>query len=246
METAGGPRTSNALRSYERLRQRLITEHPDDVHTKWMGWALERSFELGSPPQYEAEPGQSVAVRATDLGKSKWELALELMMADDGNALLLYPFENYNDGDLEVIRTMLSGPYTICGLGDAGAHVATICDASYPTFLLSHWDRVRGERLPLEFLVHKQTRATALAYGLQDRGLTAPGYRADLNLINFAELGVQQSQLAYDLPAGGKRFVQHARGYIHTFVSGVEVSANGEFTDERPGRLLRGAQAAPA
>jgi N-acyl-D-amino-acid deacylase len=229
------------------LRQSLVTDIPDNAHTKWMDWALSRSFELGMPLQYEPDPSHSIAARAASAGSNKWQLALELMMAEDGHALLLYPFENYNAGNLEVIRTMLADEHTICGLGDAGAHVATICDASYPTFLLSHWarDRVRGEQLPLEFLVHKQSRATALSFGLADRGLIAPGYRADLNLIDFAALNLGRPHLAYDLPAGGKRFVQHAAGYQHTFVAGVEVSASGELTGNRPGRLLRGAQAAP-
>jgi N-acyl-D-aspartate/D-glutamate deacylase len=141
---------------------------------------------------------------------------------------------------------MLADPHTICGLGDAGAHVATICDASYPTFLLSHWarDRVRGERLPLEFLVRKQTRDTAWFLGLRDRGVIAPGLRADLNVVDLEVLGVRRPELHYDLPAGGKRLVQRADGYRHTFCAGVEVAAGGELTGALPGRLLRGARGA--
>ena len=133
----------------------------------------------------------------------------------------------------------------MCGLGDGGAHVATICDASYPTFLLSHWarDRHRGERLPIEQVVRKQTGDTACAYGLGDRGVVAPGYRADLNVVDFANLGVTRPELHRDLPAGGKRLVQRATGYRHTFVAGVEVAAAGELTGARPGRLLRGGTA---
>ena len=145
-------------------------------------------------------------------------------------------------GDLEVVRTMLADPHTICGLGDAGAHVATICDASYPTFLLSHWarDRVRGERLPLEFLVRKQTRDTAWFYGLHDRGVIAPGMRADLNVVDLDALAVRPPELRYDLPAGGKRLVQRADGYRHTFVAGEETMRDGEETGARPGKLVRG------
>ena len=142
---------------------------------------------------------------------------------------------------------MLADPHTICGIGDAGAHVGTICDAAYPTFLLTHWarDRTRGRRFPLEFLVNKQTRRTALAYGLADRGLLAPGYKADINIVDFGALGLTRPRVVYDLPAGGKRLEQRSVGYRHTFVSGVEVAADGEFTGERPGRLIRGARPRP-
>jgi N-acyl-D-aspartate/D-glutamate deacylase len=125
--------------------------------------------------------------------------------------------------------------------------VATICDASYPTTLLTHWtrDRRRGEQLPLELLVRKQTRATAETFGLLDRGIVAPGYKADLNVVDHDALGVDRPRLVYDLPAGGKRLVQRSVGYRHTIVSGVEVSADGELTGERPGVLLRGGQPQP-
>jgi N-acyl-D-aspartate/D-glutamate deacylase len=139
---------------------------------------------------------------------------------------------------------MLTDPYSICGIGDAGAHVGTICDASYPTYLLTHWtrDRTRGEQLPLELVVNKQTRRTAQTYGLLDRGLLAPGYRADLNVIDHEALAVGRPELVFDLPAGGKRLVQKPTGYRHTFVAGVETMADGHFTGHRPGRLVRGAQ----
>jgi N-acyl-D-aspartate/D-glutamate deacylase len=151
------------------------------------------------------------------------------------------------DGNLDVVAEMLADPYTICGLGDAGAHVATICDASYPTFLLSHWgrDRRRGARLPVELLVAKHTSLTARSVGLLDRGVVAPGYRADLNVVDFDRLAVGAPRLVYDLPAGGKRLVQGAVGYRHTFVAGVEVASDDEPTGALPGRLVRGAQAAP-
>jgi len=143
---------------------------------------------------------------------------------------------------------MLADPHTICGIGDAGAHVGTICDASYPTYLLTHWarDRTRGPKLGLEFLVNKQTRRTAETYGLLDRGLLRSGYKADINVVDFEALSVGRPELVYDLPAGGKRLVQHPEGYLHTFVSGVEVQASGTLTGERPGKLLRGAQSSPA
>jgi N-acyl-D-aspartate/D-glutamate deacylase len=157
---------------------------------------------------------------------------------------LLHPFENYNAGNLEVVKEMLEDPNSICGVADAGAHVGLICDASSPTSLLTHWgrDRRRGEKLPLEFLVKKQTADTARAYGLGDRGVIAPGYKADFNLIDFPALRLRRPELVHDLPAGGCRIIQKADGYRHTFVAGIEVMRNGTATGELPGKLLRGAR----
>jgi N-acyl-D-aspartate/D-glutamate deacylase len=136
---------------------------------------------------------------------------------------------------------MLADEATVMGIADGGAHVCTVCDASSPTFLLTHWarDRKRGERLPLEFVVAKHTRATAHAYGLRDRGVLAPGMRADLNVIDFDRLGLKRHEVVYDLPAGGKRLIQRAQGYRHTFVAGVETLQADEHTGALPGRLLR-------
>ncbi len=235
------------LRNDGELRAAILNQRPDDGFTRWIEYALTRTFELGTPPDYEPDPSRSLAAQAERIGGSPWELALDLLAAGDGESLLLYPFENYTAGNLDVIREMLVDDSTICGLGDGGAHVATICDASYPTYLLTHWarDRQRGERIPLERLVRKQTRDTAVAYGLLDRGLIAPGYRADLNIVDFDSLGVTQPSVAYDLPAGGRRLVQRSNGYDHTFVAGVEVSVGGEPTGQRPGGLIRGARIQP-
>ncbi|MGE0731741.1 MAG: amidohydrolase family protein [Acidimicrobiia bacterium] len=230
------------------LRRRLITERPTDPFTQWMTRALERTFELGDPPDYEPAFERSIAQRAARAGQDPWSLALDLLCADGGTALLLHPFENYCEGNLDIVRTMLTDPYTICGLADGGAHVATICDASAPTFLLTHWarDRRRGEGIPIEALVRKQTAATAAAYGLLDRGVLAAGYRADVNVVDFARLGVTRPQIVRDLPAGGRRLVQRSVGYAHTLVAGVEVARHGEHTGELPGRLIRGARPCPS
>ncbi|MEM7323459.1 MAG: amidohydrolase family protein [Actinomycetota bacterium] len=235
------------LRNDGELRHALLSSRPDNGFTKWISYALTRTFELGSPPDYEPDPARSVAALAERAGGSPWELALDLLSAGNGETLLLYPFENYTAGNLDVIREMLVDEHTICGLGDGGAHVATICDASYPTYLLTHWarDRDRGEQIPLEQLVKKQTRDTAVAYGLLDRGVLAPGYKADINIVDFDRLSVTEPQVTYDLPAGGRRLIQRSRGYDHTFVSGVEVSVGGEPTGARPGGLLRGATNRP-
>ncbi len=235
------------LRSDRALREALVDGRPHDAHTAWMDYAFTRAHELGPTLDYEPDPASALAKRAAAAGVDPWQLALDTLAAGDGSTLLLYPFENYYNGDLEDIRSMLLDPYTVCGIGDAGAHVATICDASYPTFLLTHWtrDRTRGEHLPLEFVVNKQARRTAETYGLLDRGLIRPGYRADLNVVDHAALSVGRPHLRFDLPTGGKRLVQKPVGYRHTFVLGTETLCDGEFTGARPGRLVRGAQPRP-
>ena len=235
------------LRNNSQLRRDLIEERPPDGFSEWMDYALTRAFELGPDLNYEPEPSESVASRAERNGDSPWRLVVDLLSRGSGETLLLYPFENYSSGSLNEIHEMLTHPNTVCGVGDAGAHVGTICDASYPTYLLTHWgrDRTRGERLPLEFLVNKQTRRTAETYGLFDRGVLRPGYKADFNIVDFEQLSIGPPELIRDLPAGGKRLVQRPTGYSHTFVSGVEVGSNGEVTGERPGQLVRGTQADP-
>jgi N-acyl-D-aspartate/D-glutamate deacylase len=224
------------------LRRALIEQRPDDEHTRTMEQALARTYVLDDAYDYEPHPSGSLAARAAAQGRSPWALALEAMMADDGKGLLTHTFENYSEGSLEVVREMLLDEATIMGLGDGGAHVCTICDSSSPTFLLSHWtrDRLRGEKLPLELLVRKQTRDSAAAYGLLDRGVLAPGLRADINVIDMQSLRLTRPQVVYDLPAGGRRLVQRARGYRHTFVAGTETVSSDEHTGALPGRLLRG------
>ncbi|MEZ5660769.1 MAG: amidohydrolase family protein [Burkholderiaceae bacterium] len=237
-----------ALQADPSLRARLVAERPDDAHAKWMNRAVERTFELGEPMDLEPEPARSVANLARQAGRDPFAFMLDLLLAEDGRAILLHPFENYHSGDLSAVEAMLRNPNTVCGVADGGAHVGLICDASSPTTLLSHWarDRRRGPRLPLPLLVHKQTQATARCYGLMDRGVIAPGYRADINIIDFDRLGVGRPWMAHDLPAGGRRLLQRSTGYRHTFVAGIEVRSDDEDTGARPGRLLRGAQSLPS
>ena len=223
------------------LRQRLVQERPSDALTGWFDQAFQRTFELGLALDYEPHPSQSLAARAQRDGTSAWALALDALMAGGGKGMLLHPFENYSEGDFSVVQTMLSDSATVMGLGDAGAHVGLICDGAGPTYLLKHWarDRSRGPKLPLEMLVKKQTLDTAAVYGLHDRGVLAAGKKADINVINFETLDLLPPQVVYDLPAGGRRLLQRARGYRHTFVSGVEVLRDDELTGQTPGRLIR-------
>ncbi|MEM9513869.1 MAG: amidohydrolase family protein [Actinomycetota bacterium] len=203
-------------------------------------------FPLGETPDYEPPAAHSIAAIAAREGRSPAETALDAMLQHDGTAMLWVPFSNYGQGNLDGTRELLTHPYTVPALSDGGAHVGTICDGSFPTTLLQHWGRDReGERIDLEFLVQRQCRDTARLVGLDDRGVLAPGYRADINVIDFDQLRVRQPELRYDLPAGGRRIVQRADGYAHTFVAGVETYADGAATGELPGRLIRGAQPAP-
>jgi N-acyl-D-amino-acid deacylase len=224
------------------VRERLLDGGHDGGYGAFITHALERTFELGDPPDYEPPPEASVVARAERAGVDPWSLLVDLLVAHDGHALLYHPFENYADGDLEAVREMLVAPHTVAGLSDGGAHVGTICDASFPTYLLTHWarDRTRGERLPLELVVHRQTGAAAAAVGLGDRGVIAPGRRADLNLVELDALRLGPPRMVHDLPAGGRRLVQGATGYRHTFVAGVETFTDGRWNGATPGRLIRG------
>lgn len=203
-------------------------------------------FALGESPNYEPDMGDTIAAIAAREGRTPPEVALDALLENDGTAMLWVPFSNYGQGNLDGTRELLTHPHTVPALSDGGAHVGTICDGSFPTTLLQHWGRDRnGERIDVEFLVQRQSRDTARLVGLHDRGVIAPGYRADINVIDFERLRVHQPELLYDLPAGGRRIVQRADGYAHTFVAGVETYTEGEATGALPGGLVRGAQAAP-
>ena len=229
------------LRREAPLRRKLVEERPTDEHTRRVAEAFQRIYVVDESYDYEPHPSTSIGARAGAAATSPWLLALEAMLDRDGKQLLVETFENYTEGNLDNIREMLQDDATVMGIADGGAHVCTVCDASSPTFLLTHWarDRTRGAQLPLEFLVRKQTRDCALAYGLNDRGVLAPGYRADLNIIDFDKLGMRMHEVVYDLPAGGRRLMQRADGYRHTFVSGVETLCDDRHTGALPGRLLR-------
>jgi N-acyl-D-amino-acid deacylase len=247
---AGLPRAERQarLRNPE-VRRAMVTEHVQASGlAAFLTSAWHKLFPLGDPPEYEPGPERSVQAIAAREGRTPEEVTYDLMMADDGRGLLYIPLLGYAHGDFGALHEMLVHPGSVLGLGDGGAHCGLLCDASLPTYMLSHWvrDRSRGARLTLEQAVHMQTRSTASLYGFDDRGLLAPGYLADLNVIDLDTLAIDAPTMVYDLPAGGRRLVQRARGYGATVKRGVVVREDDESTGERPGVLLRGAQPAPA
>ena len=201
-------------------------------------------FPLGSEPDYEPAPEDSIAGIARRTGQDPRAVAYDHLTAGDGTGVLFLPIANYVGGDHAQVRAMLMDDATMLGLSDGGAHCGLISDATVPTYMLTHWarDRRRGPKLPLEWLVRRQTSDTAGFFGLRDRGVLAPGMKADVNLIDFDRLRLHAPEIAFDLPAGGKRLVQRAQGYVATLVSGVPIAERGVMTGERPGKLVRAGQ----
>ncbi len=229
------------------FRRRLLEE--DSVFVGEFEAFVTGTFEKMYPMSdgYEPSADQSVAARARASGRSPGEVALETLLENEGEGMLYFPLFNYSGGDLDILHTLHRSEHTRMGLSDAGAHCGAICDGGMPTFMLTHWarDRRRGERLPLEWVIHRQTAQTAAAFGLHDRGLLRPGYRADLNVIDYDALRLERPRLVWDLPAGGRRLTQRAKGYRMTVASGVAISERDEPTGDLPGRLLRGPRRAP-
>ncbi len=234
---------AEALRDPQ-VREAILGWEPDPVTANSLAGAYDRTFLLGDPPDYEPSHDRSLAGMAEASGRTPLEVAYDAMLADGGRGLLYVPILNYADGSLEPVREMLLHPRAASGLADGGAHCGVICDASMPTFMLTHWtrDRQRGERLPLEWVVKKQTHDTARLYGLTDRGTLEPGMLGDLNVIDYDHLQLGSPYMVADLPAGGKRLLQGATGYVATVKSGAVTFADGEDTGARPGVLLRGAR----
>jgi N-acyl-D-aspartate/D-glutamate deacylase len=207
-----------------------------------------KMYRLGEPANYEPAPEESFAGLAEARGCTPQEVAYDALLENDGRALIYHPLFNYGSGDLSFVQEMLEHPHTTFGLSDGGAHCGVISDASFPTTLIQHWgrDRSRGPKLPLAQLISMQTKQTAELVGLLDRGVLAPGYKADINVIDFEGLTLHAPTVAYDLPAGGRRLVQRASGYEVTIVAGEIAFRDGEPTGALNGRLVRGAQPAPA
>jgi N-acyl-D-aspartate/D-glutamate deacylase len=247
-EVAHLPLAERAAALREPERKQRILEQPSEAKGFFSVWEQYTSlFPLGNPLDYEPREEDSVAGRAEREGRDPKELLYELMLEDDGRAMLLVPVLNYSNRTCDPIYEMMHHPRAVLGLSDGGAHCALICDASIPTFMLTHWvrDRKRGERVPVEFAVQRMTRDTARLFGMQDRGTIEAGMKADLNLIDMDALNLELPEAVADLPAGGRRLMQKARGYVATLVSGVEVMRNGQPTGELPGKLVRGEQSAP-
>ena len=223
-------------------RAAIVGWTPDDAAAARLKGAYDRTFLLGSPPDYEPGPERSLTGLAAASGRHPLEVAYDAMLANDGEGLLYVPVLNYSSGDLEPAREMLLHPRAALGLSDGGAHCGIICDASMPTFMLTHWtrDRTRGPKLPVEWVVRKQTQDTARLYGLADRGTIAPGMVADFNLIDYDRLQVGDPRVVADLPAGGTRLLQTSTGYVATIKRGTVTFQDGRDTGARPGRLVRG------
>ena len=233
-----------ALRKPEVRAAILAEQDPDNPIMRVVQTRFDRVFVIGDPPDYEPAPEQSVAAIAAREGRAEEDVMYDLLLGDEGRVLLMHALLGYSYGNLDDMREMILDPNAALGLSDGGAHVGAICDASIPTFMLTHWtrDRSRGERLPLELVVQKQSRDTAWLYGLRDRGVVAPGFRADLNLIDYDRLRLHRPELVHDLPGGARRLVQRADGYVATFVAGEQTWSEGDDTGARPGRLVRGAR----
>ncbi|HEX6235701.1 MAG TPA: amidohydrolase family protein [Acidimicrobiales bacterium] len=250
-EVAGRPLSEmvGLLRDGARRERILAAEAPRKEPNRLGGrliQAFDNMYVLGDPPDYEPDPATSIGRQAARAGRDPLEEAYNLLLAEEGRSFLYLPLLNYVDGNLDAAGEMLAHPHTVPGLGDGGAHVSTICDASFPTTLLELWgrDRDRG-RLELAYLVRQHTLDTARTVGLLDRGVLAPGHRADVNLIDFDALAARRPQMRHDLPSGGRRLVQPADGYEATIVAGEVTYQRGEATGALPGRLVRGQQPAP-
>ncbi len=219
--------SEQASRGFQRLYNMM-----DEGRKLWL---------LTDPPDYEPDPMISLASQANQLGQDVWGYVYDQLLLNEGKNILYSPFANYAANNLDCCREMILHEHTIMGLGDGGAHVGTICDASFVTTLLTHWgrDRTRGKLIDLPTLVKNQTRDTARAVDLVDRGTLEPGMRADINVIDFENLRLRLPEIVHDLPAGGARLQQKAEGYIATLVAGEVTYENGEATDSLPGRLIR-------
>ena len=229
------------------VRERILAEYGAPEYSepveKW-----DRRYFVGDPPSYEPDRSESLTALAAGRNVSPAELAYDALLEEDGRRLIHHFIQNFAEGSLDAVHEMVVHPDTVLGLGDGGAHLGLICDASYTTTMLAYWtrDRERGPRVSLPAAVQALTSSTANAVGLCDRGQLALGYKADINVIDYAHLRLHAPEVKHDLPAGGKRIVQGADGYVATFLNGVATHRRGSATGAMPGRLVRGAQPAPA
>ncbi|NOT57380.1 MAG: amidohydrolase family protein [Deltaproteobacteria bacterium] len=230
------------------VRSEILADTPavKDEMTLEMVSDFRNHFSLGDPPDYEPAPEKSLQERARRMGKSPQELAYDTLLERDGREIIYMPLGAAKNLSFDGIHPNLLNPATVLSLSDGGAHCGVICDAGMPTFMLTYWvrDRQRGERIPLELAVKRQTQDTARLYGLLDRGMLKPGMKADVNVIDFDRLRLHPPEMVYDLPANGRRFIQRVDGYRYTIMSGEVSYENGEHTGAMPGKVIRGPQAA--
>jgi N-acyl-D-aspartate/D-glutamate deacylase len=235
------------------VREAIVSEQADMSGYGVLGMILmhgyDRMFRLERDAGLDYEPaaGDSVAALAAATGKPPAEIVYDMLMERDGRGYIYLPLLNYTNFNFDHIHEMMNHPATVLSLSDGGAHCGVICDASFPTYMLTHWarDRARGPRLPLEQVVHMQTQRTATLYGLHDRGVLATGMKADVNIIDYDRLRILPPEMVFDLPAQGRRMIQRSEGYRATIVSGRVTFENGVETGEMPGQLIRGPQHAP-
>ncbi|MFL2872910.1 MAG: amidohydrolase family protein [Pseudohongiellaceae bacterium] len=234
----------------EQFRKRLLAEAPQVENNPFLRQAHARyhdMYVMQENPDYEPPPSESIASQAMELGLNPLELCLDIMTRGEGKDMIYYAFLNYGESSLDPAKEMMEHPNTILGLGDGGAHCGSICDGSFTTHMLTHWtrDRKRGEKLELPWVIKAHCRDTAKAVGLNDRGILAPGYKADINIVDLKKMQLRKPEVHFDLPAGGRRLMQYADGYVATIVNGVPIYLDGESTGARPGRLVRGSKPKP-
>jgi N-acyl-D-aspartate/D-glutamate deacylase len=226
------------------LRARILAEVFEGSRRAGRVERWDRMYPLGDPPDYEPKAETSLAARAAREGRTPEEVAYDLLLERDGKGILYLPVTNYAGGNLDVVREMIAAPNSLLGLGDGGAHVGIMCDATATTYTLTHWtrDRGRGSLFPVSWIVKRLTADNAAAIGLNDRGLLRAGMKADINILDYDNLRLRPPEIVYDLPAGGKRLLQRTEGIDATIVSGAVVYRHGEATGALPGRLIRGAR----
>ena len=229
------------------FRAKLLSEPTADGSMARRVTRWDRIFEFGDPPNYEPRAEDSIAARAAVEARDPQEYCYDLLLQNNGRNILYRPLSTFTYGTLDTIHDMMTHPNTLIGLGDGGAHVGVLTDASNITYLLTHWtrDRTRGPKLALPWAIKRLTSDNARAIGLNDRGLLRPGLKADINVIDYDKLKINSPHVVYDLPAGGRRLMQATQGYVATVLAGEIVHRDGKATGRTPGRLVRGARSAP-
>jgi N-acyl-D-amino-acid deacylase len=231
------------------VRAKLLAETPSDPNMRLVEWVrdFDHMYPLGDPPNYSPKAEDSIGAAARRRGLDPLSHVYDVLLERDGRNVIYFPITNFQFGNFDELHEIITHPHSVQGIADGGAHLGMICDASAPTHLLTHWtrDRKDGARVPLGWAVRELTSATAEVMGLNDRGLIKPGYKGDLNVIDYDAMRLHPPQVIHDLPAGGRRFMQKADGYLATVLSGQITYREGQPTKALPGRLIRGTQAAP-